>query len=604
MRLADLAARRRAACLLVVVAAVGCDKKKDSTAALPGNCPTGMPTTSASSASSASAPAAPAPTQKGRLYIDIASNMRGFTKQPAALANLFRSVRTAMDGAGANASQECTVGGKPVCLKFEEADAGAEKKCLEWGVSPEKVECWSQPVTVDKLAQPTFYAAESSKLDDVLVRKPRPERIDPDRPPPPDSLDASGLTVLVTSPFEPGASKVAEGASAASACSRPTPQCIATALRARRDEGYGVWLVAAQLEFEGTYPSMIARGDSALKVVRSHLDELQRVREGEKVSFPGVKLDVSAQSPATLKQPYGSWFRYKGVRPVVILALSRDAKQGREFVRTLEAEFKRNPNRPGRLGADDVLRSVELAPLAFPTYRLAAVSKDASDQQGLDPTMQSEFKEVTSTAAPPGLVANAQCGARGAARLRVQAEETPGAIPVPSYLSVRPLLQGPSGEKLPPDVGKVETLAGPLRFGLGLWCTPLAVCPSPWSFRYQLGREVKFFTRDERSQLAGKKKDLPAEEQRAYEETERAWWSRSGWSAENDHEMPERIFGLEEVVETLLEAGTRKTEPMGDLDVRVKRLDLSWTLVTSGGRTGGVTRRPTRVTGLAPATHC
>ncbi|MBM4320720.1 MAG: hypothetical protein FJ125_12375, partial [Deltaproteobacteria bacterium] len=412
----------------------------------------------APAAPAAAAPPTVRPTQASRVFVDVSRSKRGHVGPRAkktALRQLQRLIDVSLGEAGAPGPERCSLGAVPYCVRWQEQDAGP-KKCVGWAATP-AINCSGK---APDYGQPGLYGAASSGAQSVLLRAPLPPTIDPDHPPAPDWLDQAELSVLVLSGPEPGPATPPAGASALEVCrGGPSPACLALALAARAAEGYGIWLVAVALEFDGSYMVDVPVDKRFVAAAQEHLRAVERVPVGGHTRYLGIDLKVSGQQPLP-DRPGSSLFVYQGVRPLLIMALSRNLDKGRSFVRALTGKLAGDPAiPPGKMLPQDVVHAVELAPLGLPSYRLLSVEKappgpgERGGQGDLDPAALSELRLTGSGADASGLWGGIFCGAKGKAWVVVRYAELPGAIPPPGYLRTSLALVGPTGpEPVPPRV--------------------------------------------------------------------------------------------------------------------------------------------------------
>lgn len=529
---------RAAECLsLALLLVAGCDNKATEggkgeapPSATSSTAPVGGFATCTGPAAGAK-PAKP-PSIAGRIFTEITPTMQGFTGG-AGKATSLRQVHGLIDVAVGEATspgpKRCSLGAKWVCARYEETD---KTKCAAWTTSPavlcnEKVSDYGAP--------PTYSAVtETSKLDEILVRKPVPEKVDPDHPAPPDWLDEAGLSVFVSSGIEPGPVSTSAAATAKDACaSGPSPACIARALSDRAKEGYGVWAVTILLPYTGSYVADVPVDAKYLNATKAHLEGIKKVAAGEATPFAGVELKADSQIPVFSRGASYSRFAYRGVRPLLVFALSRNHEAGRTFVRSLTDKLKADPAlRTGKMAYEDVVGSIELAPLAFAKYSLSPpemAPRGPGGQGDIDPTALAEFHLTNPGASSNGSWADVSCGAQGKAWVLAKFSHAPPAIPVPSFVKQSVRLDGPSSNAtLPAKTSLAQRTGEEPVFRIFASCGPLTARPEPWAIEYLM---------QAKSEL-----DEPA--------LGSAWFARA--SAPNAYEMPERAYGLREIFTAVL----------------------------------------------------
>jgi hypothetical protein len=512
----------------------------------------------------APAPPLPKPTMAGRIYVDVSLGMKGFVHGDS--KSLGEVLRLASDAAGEATAKPavCSLGANShQCKKDEEiedADGNKKRRCVYWAEAD--VTSCSRPATyfADELA----YTADISRLDAIVARQPKPERIDPDHPGAPDRIDEAELTVLLASQLDPGPITTSAPSSALACRGGPSPACISAALTERVKQGYGVWLVTLSLRFNGDFVARAAKDKRFVAATDAHLKALKLVATGETPRFSSVEFQVGPQQRDTIPpDPNLSVFHYRGVRPLMIFVVARDPSTGRRFVASLVEKLKASPVlRPGTMTPDEVVQSAELAPLALPTYKLSAVEKLSSvAQEGIDPTAVAEFQFNKSTQDVGGVTADSTCGAKGRAWTAAHFDETPGDGVLAPFVAASPLLRGPiggGGDSLPPNVsvcdhdsGKPECAVAkdPRSFRIAVNCAPFTIRPTPWLIEYGLRRRVAVDERAMENSFLGQQ------------------------SSPDTYTMPERVYGLKEVALSLLNMSTVGDVSMGRVQLAVKRVE-------------------------------
>jgi hypothetical protein len=497
-------------------------------------------------------PAKPA-SVPARIFTDITPTMQGFAGyggKATSLREIHRSIDVAVGEAGAPSPRRCSLGAQWKCATWNDA----EKKCDSYYTTP-AVQC-DEKVTPDYGAPTTYLAAnDTSKLDEVLVRKPVPEKVVADAPPAPDWLDDAGLTVIVSSGLEPGPITTPPSVSPAESCKAgPSPACITRSLVERTKEGFGAWLITANLPFDGSYVADVPVDAKYLESAKTHVADLKKIATGETTPYFGLDLEVRAQQQiwSTTRGPGYSRFSYKGVRPLLIVAMSRNPDTGRAFAKSLVDKLRADPAlRPGKLSAEEAFASIELGPLAGSTFApgaLELLSKDAEPQKGLDPAELAEFRFGGGGASERGAWSDVSCGAKGKGWLLARYATTPGAVALPPYVKETVRLEGPSSdEPLPAMVSHQERVEGQPAFRVFVGCGPLATRSEPWAVEYLLYGKSEL-------------------DEKALEAT---WLARA--SAPNVYEMPERTYGLREVATAVLKQAVTRDTCASRVRVTVKR---------------------------------
>jgi len=564
--------------LLAAVIAVGCKRAPPAPPVkpVPPCGELGAPAASAATASSGGR----APTLKARIFTDISGHGKGFAAPTLARAPL-RALHLALDRAVQSASgvapKNCLLGERRQCVRYEEpqasspspvvADAGPPDagvtpplkvelgpRCVEW--APIFVSCSEN---AENWANPALYAAPSSTVDKVLVPEVLPELINPHEKQASDWTDEAELTVLVLSGFSTGSLSAPASSSAREACQGgPSPACVGAALRERVKSGYGVWLTFALLEFDGQIASDVTTDARYVQQFRAHVEELNLVRPGDLGTYGGVRFRAGRQLPGNPSQKVGSYFLYRGIRPIIVLALSRKADVGRAFTQALVEALRQDPTAvPGRMDPKRAIQSAELAPLAFPDAKFSGLSKaplgrPENDGQGENERMTpAAIREmVVNEPVTHGNVISAElsCGQASMAWLNLHYAETPSPIVVPAFLKQNLQLTGPTSDGPMPQR---SSLAQPLQaskdgYRIFIGCNGLPLRPRPWVVAYDLERNISL---------------------------DEAAAASSFWNVDSTaigYEAPERAFGLANVAREVFAQAVKK-QTLGRVCLSVSR---------------------------------
>lgn len=529
--------------------AAGCHDKADKSKAA-GASSAAAPFAECSGPQAAPKPGS-APTISGQIYTDITPTMQGFAGgvgSSTSLRQVHNHLEVAVSEATSPGPRRCSLGAKWVCAKYQEPEL---RKCVSWGTTPAVV-CASRPA--DYGAAATYAAVtETSKLDDVLVRRPVPEKVDPDHPAPVDHLDEARLTVIVSSGIEPGALTTGAGVTAAQACAAGSnPACVASALVERAKEGFGVWAVTVALPFQGTYVADVPVDAKFLGATKGHLESLDKVAAGQTTPFVGVDFNATSQTAFNARGASSSKYTYEGLRPLLVIALSRDHTAGRAFVKAFTEKLRADPAlRPGKMVFEDVVGAVELSPLAADSYALAPLElapKGPAGQGDTPPGALAEFHVSAPGASVGGSWADVSCGANGKAWLLAHYKATPPLIPLPGYIKQTVWLDGPSSnEVLPPKTSVSQRNGEDPAFRIFASCGPLAARPEAWAVEYLMRAKSEV----DPSALGT------------------AWFARV--SAPNAYEMPERVYGLSEVFGAVLRQAVNKEYCAQKVRINIRR---------------------------------
>lgn len=464
------------------------------------------------------APPPPTPTLASRVFVDVSGSMHGFIRRnERTVSSIHQSIDDTLAAAGRAGPRRCIV--------------GAEVSCDE-GV----------PATSLGFDSASLYTAESSRLDAVLRRAPVPERIDPDHPPAPDMLDDAYVTIIVSDGMQVS-SHLGEGAQGEAGCAAAAdPYCIATLLASRVRDGFGVWLIHQYLSFDGTHFAEMPLDSGHHEQATAHAAETALDPRYNGVEFRVGRLSTNTRAGT-------SSFAYRGVKPLLLLVIARDAELGRRVVSGLVQRLRAQPLAPGRMSPELTTQALELAPFTPARYRLTALeAAPRDDQASIATELLREVRIRESTAAPNGdLTASLWCGTRGRTMLYLRYEATPGALPLPPYLAQSLTLTGPVTRSPLPD----QMLADPTErpdasaFRLGLNCAPLR--PGRTSLGYELSSV------------------LALDETRAGAE----WWSEL--TSTDSYRSPERAYGLRELVLGVVRASVGSATRGGRARITVER---------------------------------
>jgi hypothetical protein len=456
-------------------------------------------------------PPAPAPTIEAQLFIDTSGSMAGFFgASRSTLAAVHEEIASALSGSGLRSLRACTVG--------------------------DHVTCDNVPSAPAKLASPAMYHENTSRLDLVLSRVAPPSRIDPNHPPRPDALDDARLTMLITDGMEVASETGSPGS--ASCASGADPTCVQALLEKRIAEGFGVWLIGVLLPFQGTHYPERNLNSAYFDQARAHVDQLKFDPKHLGVAFAITgKLGVDA---STGKSTYA----YRGYRPLLLFVFSRDTALARGVVSGVVKKLREAPIQPGKMNPQDTVESVELAPLTATSVRAARIEVVPRPEEermfgsGFDPARLEELKLKESAAMGSGMSQRVWCGANGRRMLYVGYQRADDRQ-LPAYIAEQVVLAPDSRSPAPPP----RSVAPPTphdgdRIRTGLDCAALSPGPN-----IEIGFALE-------TQLALDESQL-----------EHQWWSHTAWSSQDSWKMPERVYGLEDIVLPILKARvTRRTE--------------------------------------------
>ena len=280
-------------------------------------------------------------------------------------------------------------------------------------------EALSAPLAADlaRYSTPGLYVGASSRFDKALQRDA------------PEGPASRRMTVVLTDGVYGG------GAADDAGCAvGATPACVGRALSALVEAGFGVWLVAVALPFDGKVYAERAMDAGQFAQVQAGLG-------------PGQSARDFAPSPSS------AHYRYRGPRPLLAILVSRDVAGGRALMAELSGRWR-------GLGLAEKVDAAELAPGLTPPSLVTEVAWDpARRSPGLllgrggpstDPASQKRL----------GYAQIVECGRTDAGTLRVR------------------LSPPPAGLQATVDPGLPVGLLGPVELGaelgLPLTCAGLA----------------------------------------------------------------------------------------------------------------------------------
>lgn len=199
--------------------------------------------------------------------------------------------------------------------------------------------------------------------------------------------------------------------------------CLRDVLVARSRQGFGIWVVAVSMPFNGRIFTERGLDDARFAQIQPHLDEL--------TAQPGWEaIELTARNLKRNRKTHNDNYQYKGVRPMLLLVIAGEHARGRrvteDLVRRLTQErvalpadrvawVQVNGYQPGAFAwgpAAKVNAKVEMArsliPLGAPQQGLRTVDQafECHERQGGD-FVQTALRRVAAPAPdplPPGLV--------------------------------------------------------------------------------------------------------------------------------------------------------------------------------------------------------
>ena len=395
-----------------------------------------------------------------RLAVDLSGSMMGFLRAGSLrIVQLHEELYGALGDSVAGQGQVCLVGGKVSCLASPPAAA------------------W--------FGQSSRYTLGESRFNIPLD-------LHSDFSPADQSL-----TVVTTDGVFSGAST---GTAEDDGCAAgATVACVANRLNDLAHAGYGVWLLPITLDFDGIVYAERAMDSDMFKRVE------QNIPEGASVSNFRASTDAR--------------YTYKGQRPILIWAVSRDIATGRAFIRKLSE----------RLAAVEIgqkqefpMRPYELAPLVRPSVDIEPLRVLSHGTRGFSIGAHQRF--------PGGLQHTIRCGSDDKAMLTTTVQPSVPGLAVQAPASV------PEGA-----VFRAEAQGNQLR--TGIVCEPFAKATrTPINLAItQSGDELPALDAIQR------------------------FHSRDSFS------MPHRIFGVADISERVLRASVQRNKHLATLQICLER---------------------------------
>lgn len=375
-----------------------------------------------------------------------------------------------------------------------------------------------RPLTVQQIRDPNTFHGRAGAIDLAIRKPPRAARADQQLP---DPLDPFRVMVLVTDGAQSSSTPFNAAATGDVACaSGADPSCLAALMRQRIDEGYGIWALRLRLPFNGKYFSERRLDRPMFDRTVAHLADVNRNER----SWSGVT--QVARRP-NLTGDSGS-FEFTGARPLLVFVFSRDVTMGRNLVNEMLRRARSERITAGT--AEDIANS-EWAP--FEGYDARLINANRVDSGGAADEVRVDRARVQGGA----LSVPITCSLRGRARVRVTGTIAQGALPPPSFADVRFEWRregaGARGISLPAASAALRASPGAFEGVFDVDCTGLPA----GRFRYQW--------------------NIFGQWSLNMDAASREWWSQE--SATNSYEMPERIFGLAEMAQSIAGYGVARS---------------------------------------------
>lgn len=459
-------------------------------------------------------PAAPrcgAPNAAGaRVVVDVSQSMQGFTAGGSVnLEKLHRAVDLALGEAGvATPLRRCTLG--------------------------DELDC-ETPHTHPQYNSPTLYTAGNCRLDRA-VRV--PPVVDP-RNPPVDNLDPYRAVVLLTDGMQSATGAAGAGNDPVAACqSGADPNCLRLLLRDRIRHGYGVWIATVLLPFRGTHFAEQGLDRATFESIRAHVTDAAQRLPYSREAFPPPRR--RRRDPvATLQvgrefrtDDHGlSSFPFEGWKPMLAVVASCDTQLGDRLIERLRQQLV---NQQLFAEGDRRFFAIRVAPMAGQPLQFGAMQRVGDAVGRVDVGRPAR--------GPAGLVQRVVCDTDGRATLRVPYARGGRAFAVPAFVG-EPINLSFDGRTLSPDALSLPR-ADAGAFLLSLRCERLPA---------GIHRETMVLSS---SLSLG---EIPGD----------SWWRE--FTAPNSFSMPERVYGLQGLVEGLLEAGVDRRFRWDSFTIEIER---------------------------------
>lgn len=443
----------------------------------------------------------PAPTGSGALIVtDISGSMKGFI---APRSTRLYTVHDALERAARDALG--TTG-----------SAAAIKRC-DLGTS---LECQSPHTKADM--DKSIYTAPQSRLDLFLASgqtgagTPQQGGV---------TLDSYRLAVLVTD----GLQSQSDNAGGKPCLGGADPECIAYLLEQQAAAGYGVWLAMLLLPFDGTHDSERPLDNTHWQRIEQHVAGLRR-----DPFFQGVDFKVDRPKTGTPFRTY----HYSGVKPFLVVVLSKDWRAGRDFVR----RFTESVRREGVTQPAGGGYWIELSPIPSQAIQITNLRQSAaSDNPNIrvvDRRRKEGFYDFL-----------VECEREGEATFILEAKRTDAAQDITGGVPAEFNLVNSGDAGLPP-----ESLA---------FKSPLTSGAEAGVYQAELTCNCKPLRPGERQQWLRLQTNFKTDP-----------GASSPWGAlhtDNTYEAPERLYGLKEIVQKVLTASVKEPRTTDCLRLRIDR---------------------------------
>jgi hypothetical protein len=250
--------------------------------------------------------------------------------------------------------------------------------------------------------------------------------------------------------------------------------------------------------------------------------------------FQGVSFKLGARNAKPTFTAYG----YQGVKPFLIIAVSKDHRAGREFIKQLtDIARKESVTQPA-----NGIYSIELAPIPSRTLQISNIRQDPSSRNTAIRLVSRERKNG-------GYNFLVECEREGETTFFVEAKQTDDTQSLLDSAAVEFTLAASGDDKLPADA---LTVKGPFEKG-----------NDPATYRAEITckcKPVRAGNHERWFKLQANLKSDPG--------------ASSPWAAlhtDNTYEAPERFYGLKDLVRKILEPAAKEPRVSDCLQFRLQR---------------------------------
>jgi hypothetical protein len=332
-----------------------------------------------------------------------------------------------------------------------------------------------------------------------------------------DLLDPHRISILISDGMQ---ARNADASGASPCMGGADPNCIAFLLKQRAEKGYGIWMAVLLMPFKGTHFAERPLDAQQWAVIQQHIAGL-----GQDSYYQGVSFSVQGGSSIPFKS-----YTFQGVKPIMILALSRDKDLGRRFIEQF-GSLVRSAN---IVQPANAIHTIELAPLSVKSRKISKIIlAPQAEVEGVEPVEGRREGDIFDYLL--------DCESGGSATFIITSEESKGKQTIPDGVDVTFNLVSAVGS-FPPDRLAITTLTGE-SYEAKLSC-----------------RQIKEGNYEAWLKLQADLKLDPGKP---------SFWI--ALSSDNMYEAPERLFGLKDVVLTVLNAAIAQPRVTDCLRFRIER---------------------------------